>query len=81
MDGKRSADEDRESYRAGYEQDAANWRARLDAMEADGLGKGDPPWDEAHAALDQALSHLKHYSGTSQKTAEKRPARAKETRE
>lgn len=79
MDGKRTAEEERQSYAEGYEREAAAQRRRLSELEALGLGEGDPAWENAKGALEGALNALKQYGGKD--AAEKRPAaRKKETR-
>lgn len=77
--GIRNAKEERASYAQGYEQDAASWRRRIEELEALGLGKGDPAWEEAQEAVKNALRGLAQYGGRA--GAEKRPsARAKDKR-
>lgn len=77
---KRTPQEEHDSYRDGYEKDAAAWRSRLDELKAAGLDDENPLVGAAKQGLENALNHLKTYGGESQEAASKRPTRAKETR-
>lgn len=74
----RTAAEEKASYRDGYERDAASWGRRLADLEATGLGEGDRAWQEAKAAVENALCELERYGGL--KHPERRPKKAAETR-
>lgn len=69
----RTADEERASYRDGYEREILAAQNRLAELEQAGAGDG-PAAANARERIANAKHHLEYYSG--EKGAERRPAGA-----
>lgn len=64
---KRSAAEEKESYRLGYEQDKAAYENRLQELQEAGLDDSDGRVAAAKQGVKNAEKLLKHYSPSSKK--------------